>query len=506
MNNIFNSPQKYVNEINKKIQINNPITFNGKSMAVVFLTKFCPVKCSFCFFRSKDKTENLVNEENEFTNEGVKKLIDFLNYVNLETLELSGGGEPFEKIPEMVEIIKKVKTKQIILVTSGYWADNEEKTASILSLINNAVNEREDKDEVDVILRLSADKFHGKNVDLNNIKNVINYFENTNKNLLRLRIHTMINDGLVENFINLISDSSVRIANNKFNIKTKSGCEFELEKAKMFYSNLKVNLLNTKNIDKASLVFFKDIEESPLNNYSIYKDKEGQYGLDFLINYAGNVSTWGNYQMSNAPNIYCDDKQTILNKLYKDIISYSFLHLNYYERDKIVREINPNAADRAIATNVRDFSGMSLLEESDTKLYYQLIVLKKYIEQGVVTKDQLKLLSPELSEYIETSPEKIKDVYNTSSYDILKQICESNELDRKKVFDTLELVRCGHYKVKNEELLQKLKEKYVDKSEIIELLAGQQERLVGKFFAISDDAKRRISENQASSVELLQAK
>ena len=58
MTNIFNNPQKYIDEIYDKIKINNLSIFEGKSMAVVFLTKFCPVECPFCFFHSKQKNRN----------------------------------------------------------------------------------------------------------------------------------------------------------------------------------------------------------------------------------------------------------------------------------------------------------------------------------------------------------------------------------------------------------------------------------------------------------------
>lgn len=60
MKNIFDYPQKYIEEINKKVKIDKPSYYRGKSMAVVFLTKFCPVECPFCFFQSKKETLNII--------------------------------------------------------------------------------------------------------------------------------------------------------------------------------------------------------------------------------------------------------------------------------------------------------------------------------------------------------------------------------------------------------------------------------------------------------------
>lgn len=55
MINVFDEPQKYILDItnNITIPINNRKKFNGKTMAFVFLTKFCDVECAHCFFRSK---------------------------------------------------------------------------------------------------------------------------------------------------------------------------------------------------------------------------------------------------------------------------------------------------------------------------------------------------------------------------------------------------------------------------------------------------------------------
>ena len=75
MINIFDNPQKYIDELYKRIKIDNYNTYNGKSMAVVFLTKFCPVECPFCFFRSKNRKNENVSEKNEFSNQGAKKLV-----------------------------------------------------------------------------------------------------------------------------------------------------------------------------------------------------------------------------------------------------------------------------------------------------------------------------------------------------------------------------------------------------------------------------------------------
>lgn len=472
MINVFNNPQKYIEEINDSIKMEKISVYPGKSMAVVFLTKFCPVECPFCFFHSKQKKDEAITEQNEFSTDGIVKLSDFLNSVNVETLEISGGGEPFENFEQLVQLIKMVKSDKIIIVTSGYWATNEGQTSKVLNIINEIVQTK--NDEVDVTLRLSADKFHAIKVPGDNVKNIVNCFDENRGvwNNFRLKIHTIENDNT---FFNLISNDVVLMAqsNNKYKASTTSGYVFDVEVAKMFYPNLKVNLNNYDSSQRAKNVFLKDIESSPLNNLSIYRDREGKYGLDFLIDYSGNITTWGNYQIENIPNIYIDDKSEIMKKIYRDPISYSFLTLSYNQRDALVREINEKAADRAMCINIRDYSGAYLLQEKDTQLFYQLAVVKHFVEEGLISKMALNSLSSDLKDVFSLNKDELKRLYNESNFDIIKQISKE-QMNNEILYDLCDLVNCGHYTIKDietyKQIVQFLKDKEINKE-------NQQERL-----------------------------
>lgn len=50
--NIFEYPEHYIKEIVQKIRIpeEKRKKFPGKTMAFLFLTKFCDVECAHCFF------------------------------------------------------------------------------------------------------------------------------------------------------------------------------------------------------------------------------------------------------------------------------------------------------------------------------------------------------------------------------------------------------------------------------------------------------------------------
>ena len=109
MINVFDNPAKYLNEIRENVQVGNIDYYRGKSMAVVFFTKICRAACPFCFFRS-DSNENVeIVEEQEFSKKGFDNLLSFINSSNIDVLQISGGGEPFEKPEYILETIEKIK-------------------------------------------------------------------------------------------------------------------------------------------------------------------------------------------------------------------------------------------------------------------------------------------------------------------------------------------------------------------------------------------------------------
>ena len=67
MENIFSNPMKYIEELRKiqLIDIKNDIEFSGKSIAVIFLTRYCNADCKFCIYKSPMKQIKEVTREDE---------------------------------------------------------------------------------------------------------------------------------------------------------------------------------------------------------------------------------------------------------------------------------------------------------------------------------------------------------------------------------------------------------------------------------------------------------
>ena len=135
----------------------NPHSFSGKTFICVSLTRFCPVGCKFCFFKSGPafKKQSI---EDKFSEEGTQKFIEFSNKINLGYLLISGGGEPMIEKRHLLKIIRNVKSERIVLVTSANWAKSFEAADSYLNAIQEELNLRETPTSLTV--RVSVDAEH----------------------------------------------------------------------------------------------------------------------------------------------------------------------------------------------------------------------------------------------------------------------------------------------------------------------------------------------------------
>ena len=133
--NIFIEPEKYIEEIIRKVRMpeEKRRVFEGKSLASIFPTKFCDAGCAHCFFKSdKDNMTMYPRERCEFSDYGIKKFIEFINKSNNGYLLVIGGGEPFKKYKNILEIIEKVKTDRLILVTNGIWGKDYREAKKVI--------------------------------------------------------------------------------------------------------------------------------------------------------------------------------------------------------------------------------------------------------------------------------------------------------------------------------------------------------------------------------------
>ena len=87
--NIFDNSKSNNEQIqNVHIPVDKRKRFQSKSFICTFLTKLCTANCKNCFFSSNTCRLGLLDEEYEFSQFGVDKLIEFINSSNNSYLML----------------------------------------------------------------------------------------------------------------------------------------------------------------------------------------------------------------------------------------------------------------------------------------------------------------------------------------------------------------------------------------------------------------------------------
>ena len=93
------------------------------------------------------------------------------------------------------------------------------------------------------------------------------------------------------------------------------------------------------------------------------------------------------------------------------------------------------------------------MEEDKTKLYYAVRAIKDYLEDGVLSEDDISYLPANLLNVIHSSVDEITALYKASDYDIVSQYFEKkSELTQTDWEILFTLIRLGHYEVSESHL------------------------------------------------------
>ena len=466
-NNPFECPNKY-----RKLILNSELLkfpkkkINGKSLACLFLTRFCTVGCSFCFFNSAPLWRRGYKED-QFTKEGLEKFIKFSDEANLGYLLVSGGGEPLNLKNHIIRLLESVNVDRIVLVTSGNWAKNYKAGFKYLKDIHDAI--LRNKNKIHVVVRVSVSDYHAVKLGIDCAYNIIKIFEkhfkdknsyfstqiksfNNDKSLLKLL--DKLNIPKFQNTESLLeSDNPIleKIIPKKSILKLDSGYEIVLGVSNIFDASLDPDLNDIQKYSYGMKIIEKDIQYSENYNPSIVKNHDGSYGLDWSINYNGNICIWQNQTRDTYKNLYEDSFSDIYKTYFNDPLTYSFVEKGNIYRENIIKEVNPKAVLRSKAIGLRDALGAILFEEEKTRLYYTIRALQDFIEEGKITISEQKKWPLEISNLINISIEDLKHLFHSSYHNIIHQK-QREQLNKEEWQDFLYLISLNHYDLSKDEI------------------------------------------------------
>lgn len=466
--NLFNNPQRYRESILRQTDLVVPEInkFDGKSLICVFLTSYCGVGCPFCFFKSPNPKSRENDIENRFGAESVDKFVSFANDANVGYLQISGGGEPFLEREALLKCVEEVRADRIILVTSGSWAFNKLNGEKYLDEIDQAISKRETPARVSI--RLSVSEGHSIRLKERPLVNLLSLFEQkyrTNQNFT-LQLKTFEGDDTLGNYLNRYfsgystqvegknqSDDQgiIKIMPWKSKITLPSGYQVVVGTSRVFEPSLKPNLYNIQSIENTIEVFDEDLDQSQSNYPSTVFNANGARGIDWIVEYNGNVCTWQNRVQDNLLNINEDGYDKVFHATMQDPLTLSFIEKGATYRDRIITEVSPRTSKLAKAVSIRDYVGTILFQSEKTRLYYTLRVLQDYIKDGRINTQSLASLPIEIQTALNQNTGKLSQSYTNGKHSILDQEFAMEQSDIR-FSDFLELVDLGHYDLDKSEI------------------------------------------------------
>lgn len=496
---------------------NNPSLYRGKSIVYVFFTRHCGVGCPFCFFKSAP-AKGLVTTDAEFSEDGVSRYIEFCNQANVGYLGISGGGEPLNHRIATLRSIAEIHTSRIVMNTSGSWAVSETAARKYLQEMAQAIEKRDTAAKV--VIRLSVSVGHSIKLGIKPAINLISIFrkEYSRHPYLELQLHGFKGDPTLqkisdahpgsryvdwihqrtsadEHVVKYMPEKCALLLDDEFRITTGL--------TRIFHSDLRPNLHDLDNCKKRADVFMEDLLDSEDFFPTVVENYEGPPGIDWAINYNGNICAWTNQVNDNQLNIYEDDYQKVVNTTFNDPIMLSIIEKGTVYRDQIVEEADPRAVLRLRSISLRDFSGTVIFEEEKTRLYYCLRILQDYLEEQRLIPEAFSALDPDLRILIEGSKEELLKLYQEAEYTIIDQQKARGPFVESEWRDLLELVKLGHYNLSKEQMTDALayfnahaqKRQYESLSDVEHEIGDIEQRLTDRLMYMKPLNQNQIYEN-----------
>ncbi len=155
LNTLFATPERSRHDLITDLRW-TPSEIPGRgSSFFIHLSELCPVACEHCMYSSdlQQKTEKPALNPDE-----LQRAIGFINESRSDKLNITGGGEPFLKLPSILALLEQVNTPRIEIVTAGYWAKSYRAANAMLTKLSDAFHRNLNAPEV--MLRLSLDRYH----------------------------------------------------------------------------------------------------------------------------------------------------------------------------------------------------------------------------------------------------------------------------------------------------------------------------------------------------------
>lgn len=463
---LFDHPQKFRDLILDRVRVDPLSKYHGKSDLTVYVTKYCPVGCSHCYFNSQplDKNKSSPKEKGRLTDEGIDRTIEFTKHANLGSLVITGGGEPLTETKHVFRLVEEAKADIIIINTSGFWAQDRKKAEKIIEDLYYALKRR--KEPARLVLRLSADEFHAQTLTLQPALNLIAVFQERFKDNrdFQLLVRSLAYDSVMDSLLAQLSvrdvqeggiyrDNRIRYPSEKI-VTLSSGYNFTIITRELVPVTAYPDLNDSFFVDKMAGIYDREMQGTYHDNTARAIGPSGQEdGTDMVISWNGDVMFWGESVSDNRPNIYMQDYEEITKILFDDVLYLSFLEKGISYRDRIVQEVNPRAVARQKAYNIRTVEAASAIyDETKTRLYLSVRILQDYLQEGRIQSADLMRWPEELRYLVGMNREALARLYHESARSIVDDYLDRPGVTVEDLVTLYKLVTLGHYDISAEHM------------------------------------------------------
>lgn len=423
-NTIFCDSQNLRNKI-----IKSGIRYQKKpipmSVAYFWPTKYCPIGCEHCMFASPGLSK--IDHKYILSQEAVSNFIKISKTANLDSLIVSGGGEPTLEMDTILRLINESEYKYFELITGAHWTVDEQLIHEYLGKIQTAISKRKKRgSKFHFSLRVSIDSFHQKVVKLESLgKLVLILMEDYYKEIedkkypdISLFFRTLLveGDNTADSFASYLGGTISEIKNYVRTIKLGNVLNpYELI---VFYKDMRfvgkaTNIGSVKKsvkFDKFFDSYSKESGDVRLGMTYLNPGSKGEAldGINVFVSYDGRMLPYG-----GVPDLVLDinkdsNYSKYVRRLMGDIVSRTLLFKGLRHIEDIAKEIEPKISKMIEQKNwLASVADMSL-STPEMRLYVTIRLLQNEIANGEI---QIDSLPDWLQKLTTISAKKLRDKY-----------------------------------------------------------------------------------------------
>ncbi len=428
---IFRNSQELRNQIISQ-DPEKPEDLISLSVAYFWPTKYCPIGCEHCMFASPKL--NKVDRKMILSETAVNNFIKISKDANLESLVVSGGGEPTLEMDTIEKLLGEANFKYFEIITGAQWTAKEGLVHKYLGRLQNAITKRKEAGgEFNFSLRVSIDSFHQRVVKLDKIANLVNILREDSKKKgdkmypdIKIFFRTLLVDGenTADELARYLGADISDLDHYVRKITFEGDEDADLNNLLVFYKDMRYvgrakgawGINKSVEFDNYFESYAKNQGDIRLGMSYLRPGSEGEAlnGINVFVSYDGKMMPYG-----GAPDVSLnineeDDFSAYSLKLMRDVVSKTLLLKGIRHIEEVAEEVEPNIRNKIEQKNWLASVADESLATSELRLYVTIRLLQKSIQNDELN---ISALPDWLQDLINMPVDSLIDEYNKHTKD-----------------------------------------------------------------------------------------